>query len=96
MLSMEQMSNLNTASRDIKNKKLILDTAVDVQVLMRILVDKEIVTREEVNDFRKEVREGPKWKAANTYIEQTMAEIDYYEKNPQQLLKAMFDAKLRS
>lgn len=96
MLSMDQMSNLDAASRDIKNKKLILDTAVDVQALLRVLVEKEIITRKEVNCFRKEVRESPKWKAANTYIEQTMEEIDYYEKNPQQLLKAMFDAKLRS
>lgn len=96
MLSMDQMADLDTAKRDLENKKLILDTATDIQALLRILVDKKIITREEVNHFRREVRESPKWRAANTYIEQTAAEIKIYQNDPQLRLKAMFEAKLNS
>lgn len=96
MLSMDQMADLDTAKKDLENKKLILDTAIDIQALLRLLVEKEIITREEVGRFRKEVRSSPKWKAANTYIEQTMKEINFYQNNPQLALKAMFAAKLKS
>lgn len=96
MLNMNQMEDLDTARRDLENKKLILDTAIDIQALLRLLVEKKIVTREEVNRFRKEVRLSSKWKAANTYIEQTMEEIDFYQRNPQMALKAMFEAKLNN
>lgn len=96
MLSMKQMEDLDTAKRDLENKKLILDTAIDIQALLRLLVEKKIITREEVSRFRKEVRSSSKWKAANTYIEQTMEEIIFYQNNPQLALKAMFAAKLNS
>lgn len=49
MLNMNQMEDLDTARRDLENKKLILDTAIDIQALLRLLVEKKIVTREEVN-----------------------------------------------
>ncbi|MCI9381356.1 MAG: hypothetical protein HFG88_10015 [Dorea sp.] len=96
MLNMNQMKDLDTARRDLENKKLILDTAIDIQALLRLLVDKKIITKEEVNGFRKEVRASSKWKVANTYIEQTMAEIKFYQSNPQLALKAMFEAKLNN
>lgn len=90
---MEQMADLDAARKDLENKKLILDTAIDIQALLRLLVEKKIIAREEVNRFRKEVRLSPKWKAANTYIEQTMEEINFYQSNPQMALKAIFEAK---
>ena len=36
----------------------------------------------------------PKYRDALTYITQTKAEIYHYEQNPQDMLKAMFNAKL--
>ena len=40
------------ALQDLQVQETILNVAVDVQVLLRILVDKEIITREEVVEYR--------------------------------------------
>lgn len=95
MLTDEQLQNLDVALEDTKNKKLILDIGVDIQALLRILVDKEIISREEVEHYRDEVRNSPKWKGANHYIQETMKEIAILKSNPQAYLRLMFERKLR-
>ena len=94
MLNMSQMSDLDATLEDIKNKKLILDIGIDTQATLRLLVDKGIVTREEVNKYRKEVQDSPKWSAASQYIVQTLKEIARYKADPKSLLRAMMEAKL--
>ena len=93
MLKANQMADLESTKLDIQNKQMILNTAIDVQALLRILVDKQIITKEEVTQYRKEVRESPKYQAAALYVEQTLAEIKAYETNPELRLKAMFHQK---
>lgn len=93
MLKTNQMADLESAKLDIQNKQMILNTAIDVQALLRILVDKQIITREEVKKYRNEVRESPKYQAAALYVEQTLAEIKAYETNPGLRLKTMFYQK---
>lgn len=41
------------ALQDLQIQETILNVAIDVQALLRLLVDKEIITREEVADYRK-------------------------------------------
>ena len=48
------------ALQDLQVQETILNVAIDVQVLLRILVDKEIITRDEVAEYREEVRNSPK------------------------------------
>lgn len=93
MLKANQMADLESAKLDIQNKQMILNTAIDIQALLRILVDKQIITREEVANYRNEVRESPKYQAAALYIEQTLEEIKAYESNPELRLKTMFHQK---
>lgn len=95
MLNTSQIADLESAKLDIQNKQMILNTAIDIQVLLRILVDKEIITREEVNQYRAEVRESPKYSAASMYVEQTLEEIEAYEKDPQLRLKEMLNRKMQ-
>ena len=95
MLETNQMSDLASAKRDVKDKEMILNIAVDIQVLLRILVDKEIISRDEVNGYRKEVKDSPKYKNSFIYIEQTLAEIEKYERDPQALLREMMRRKLQ-
>lgn len=95
MLKINQLSDLESAKLDIQNKQMMLFTAIDVQALLRILVDKQIITKEEVTNYRKEVRESPKYHAAVLYIEQTLAEIQAYENNPELRLKAILHQKLQ-
>ncbi len=93
MLKTNQMADLESAKLDIQNKQMMLNTAIDVQALLRILVDKQIITKEEVRNYRNEVRESPKYQAAALYVEQTLAEIKAYETNPELRLKTMFYQK---
>lgn len=46
------------ALHELQVQETILKTAIDVQVVLRILVDKEIATREEVQKYREEVRDS--------------------------------------
>lgn len=94
MLNIDQMKDLSVTRRDIENKALVLNTAIDIQALLRLLVEKELITEDEINRLREEVRSSPKYSAALTYIEQTMTEIRRYEKDPQALLREMFQKKM--
>ena len=94
MLNMSQMSDLDATLEDIKNKKLILDIGIDTQATLRILVDKGIVSREEVQKYREEVRNSPKWTAAYQYIVENLEEIARYKADPKSLLRAMMEAKM--
>ena len=87
MLTIEQLSDLRSAQKDIENKKLILDTAIDIQALLRLLVEKDVITKEEMNQFRQEVKESPKYRNSILYIEQTLTEIEHYKSDPQALLR---------
>lgn len=62
---------------------------------MRILVDKGIITREEMQKYREEVRNSPKYITSYQYLTQTLNEIIEYKNDPQKLLKAMLEAKMR-
>ena len=86
MLKTKQLSDLEGAAEDLKNKAMILQTGIDLQALLRLLVDKGIISREEIREYRNEVSGSPKWGAAVSFIEQTKAEIEHYEANPRELL----------
>lgn len=61
-LSADQLYNLDQTTEDIKMKSRILETAVDVQVILQLLVQKNIATKEEVENMRNIVRNSPKYK----------------------------------
>ena len=48
MLKTKQLSDLEGAEEDLKNKAMILQTGIDLQALLRLLVDKGIISREEI------------------------------------------------
>ena len=94
MLDLNEMTNLEEAKRNIQDKAVILNAAIDIQALLRLLVEKEVIGKEEINSQRQEVRESFKYRNAITYIEQTMKEIEFYEKNPDTRLREMFRRKM--
>mgnify|MGYP005755529009 len=94
MLDLNEMTNLEEAKRNIQDKAVILNAAIDIQALLRLLVEKEVIGKEEINSQRQEVRESFKYRNAITYIEQTMKEIEFYEKNPDARLREMFRRKM--
>ena len=76
MLKTKQLSDLEGAAEDLKNKAMILQTGIDLQALLRLLVDKGIISREEIREYRNEVSGSPKWGAAVSFIEQAKAETE--------------------
>ncbi len=94
MLTTNQMSNLKDAERDCNNMQTILNTAIDIQMLLRILVEKDIITRDEVAIYRDEVKSSNKYKNTQDYIDQTLREIKMFQKDPEFLLRSMMDRKM--
>lgn len=50
------------ALHELMIQENIMSVAVDVQALLRIMVDKSIINREEISAYREEVRNSPKYK----------------------------------
>ena len=82
------------ALHELQVQETILKTAIDVQVVLRILVDKEIVTREEVQKYREEVSNSPKYKIVIDDIQRQKAGFQAAKDNPQEYLQALFKAKM--
>lgn len=82
------------ALHELQIQGTILKAAIDVQVALRILVDKEIVTREEVQKYREEVSNSPKYKIVLDDIKRQKVGFQSANDNPQDYLKALFKAKM--
>ena len=91
------------ALHELQMQETIMKALVDVQVVLRILVDKEIVTREEVQKYRNEVKvnktspfkiESPKYKLVLDDIQRQKRGFQAAKDNPQEYLKAILNVKI--
>lgn len=82
------------ALHELMVQETIINVAVDVQSLLRILVEKEIITRDEVQKYREEVRNSPKYKPVIEDIQRQKSGFQAAKDNPQEYLKAIFNAKM--
>lgn len=82
------------ALHELMTQETIINVAVDVQALLRILVEKEIITREEVKEYREEVRNSPKYGPVIEDIQRQRKAFQIAKDNPEAYLKAMFKAKV--
>ena len=82
------------ALHELYTQETIMQIAVDVQTILQILVDKEIVDREEVNMYRYRVRNSPKYKPAIEDIERQKIAFQKAKDNPEAYLKELFKVKL--
>lgn len=94
MLSGNANYDMDTAMDEIKQKRRILDTKVETQIILRLMVKKGIVTREEVAEMRNKVKNSPEYKAAYEYLGQAEQKAEYYKANPEQHLRDLFKAKM--
>ena len=82
------------ALSELMIQEQLVTEAIDIQALLRILVDKEIITKEEVDKYRNEVRSSPKYANAINIIEKQKRGFESAKENPQEYLKAMLKAKM--
>ena len=93
-VSNDKLYKPEEALHELQVQETILKTAIDVQVVLRILVDKEIVTREEVQKYREEVSNSPKYKIVIDDIQRQKAGFQAAKDNPQEYLQALLRAKM--
>ena len=93
-VSKDSVYHPESALDELLLQEQIINQAVDVQALLRILVDKEIVTREEVAKYRDEVRTSPKYTKAIEKIEKQKQFFEAAKNDPNGYLKALMGAKL--
>lgn len=93
-VSNEKFYKPEEALHELQVQETILKTAIDVQVALRILVDKEIVTREEVQKYREEVSNSPKYKIVIDDIQRQKAGFQAAKDNPQEYLQALLRVKM--
>lgn len=94
VLSRDANYNMDTALDEINSKKLLLDVKVETQLILQLLVQKGIVTREEVAEMRNKVKNSPNYKPLYEYFEQAEQKAEYYRQHPEEHLKDIFNAKL--
>ena len=93
-VSNDKLYKPEEALHELQVQETILKTAIDVQVALRILVDKEIVKREEVQKYREEVSNSPKYKIVIDDIQRQKAGFQAAKDNPQEYLQALLRAKM--
>lgn len=96
VLSYDQLAHIDETEREIINRKLIINTAIDVQVILQLLIEKEVITREDVQRMRATVSANDsRYSNAKKWIDQAEAELARAKIDPQWVLKAMMDEKIR-
>lgn len=75
------------ALHELQMQETIMKALVDVQVVLRILVDKEI-------KYRNEVGNSQKYKPVLDDIQRQKRGFQAAKDNPQEYLKAIFNAKM--
>lgn len=93
-ISNDNYYKTDEALHELMIQETIVNVAVDVQALLRILVEKEIITRGEVNHYREEVRNSPKYRPVIEDIQRQKSGFQAAKNNPQEYLKALFKAKM--
>lgn len=94
MLSNNANYHMEDAISEIQEKRAIIDAKIDSQVVLQLLVQKGIVTREEVEEMRGIVRNSPKYKATIEYLDGAKEKAEYYINNPQEHLKDLLKRKM--
>ena len=75
---------------EIRFKKLLVDTKAETQVILQLLVEKGIVTREEVMAMRKKVKAQKDYQVLYKMLEEEEKIIKNLAENPEQILTDIF------
>lgn len=82
------------ALHELAVQEQILNTAIDVQALLGLLVHNGIITKEEIDTFRDKVRSISKYKMTIDEISRQKKGFKSAKDNSQDYLRAIFHAKM--
>lgn len=94
ILQAEHFANIEQTKNMIADRDQQLNTMIDIQVILQLLVQKGIVTRQEVSEIRNIVRNSEKYKLASQWIDQAKKDLLLYETDPQAVLQELMRQKL--
>lgn len=86
--------NPKEALQELRYQEQIINSLVESQVVLQLLVKHNIVTRDEVSEMRNIVRNSEKFKVVIDDIENQKNAYQAAVDNPQEYLKAMMKAKM--
>ena len=78
----------------VNNQKAIVNTIIETQTCLQLLVSKGLATREEVAEMRNKVKNNSPYKEALQKLEVKEQAFKRAEQNPEEYLKAILNAKL--
>ena len=79
---------------ETQKTRLLLDVKVETQLILQLLVKKGLVTKEEIVEMRKTVKNSPSYKPMYEVLDRIEDRANYYNDNPEQHLKDLFNVKL--
>ena len=98
-LSRNANYDMDQAANELMFQENILNALIETQTILQLLVQKNIVSREEVANMRNKVRSQGKYKSSYEYIQNAKVNVEYYKQNPEQhlrdVLKAKMDGKIK-
>lgn len=94
MLSRNANYDMDDALLELNKAKDVLNLRVEVQTILQLLVIKGIVTREEVSEMRRKVKNSNIYKPLYQQADDLERQIMAYKDNPEQHLKDLFNAKI--
>lgn len=86
--------NVEESLQELEIQERILLTAIDIQALLRLFLNKGLITREEINEYREEVKNSGKYKTTFERIQKQKLGFQTAKDNPEDYLKALFNAKM--
>lgn len=96
------MANLyepQNMKEEASKNMLILETAVNLQAVIDLLVSKGIIANIEIEYTRDKIKSSPKYKTAYEMYQNMINSAELYEKNPgkylQELLKAKMEGRIK-
>ena len=91
MASVYEPQNLK---EEATKNMLILDTAIELKAVVKLLVEKGIIANVEMEYMREQIKNSPQYKAGYEMYTKMMNAAELYEQNPQAYLRELFNAKL--
>lgn len=74
---------------------LMMDTAINLQAVIELLVAKGIIANVELNYMRDKLRNSPAYKTAYEMAQKMVKAAELYERDPQAYLRELLAAKMQ-
>lgn len=94
MLNNNDYYHPDEALSRISEQEAMLKTAMDIQVVLQLLISKELVTQEEIANMRLKVVNLPTYKTTLDSLKSERVTMEKAKANPEDYLKALFNAKV--